>query len=492
MAELAYNDNYVINGKNFVDTVDESNIADSIIPKHIMFTYVDISLVPNKVFDDWRNLHNDYKLIFFDDDDCIYFFIKKFGISFASYFTKIEHPPHKADFFRLCFLYKYGGIYMDIDIQPIESLNEYFAPYKREDVKLITSLSMNNRGCFQAIIITVKNNIIIKQNIDAYVNLMKNLKTFGGAPLGGVQIMYDVIKKILVENKIISIVSPLVPHKLYKISSDNNVLLLDEFSPNGWWMNCYVRNGYKNVCKSRYDNYPWFKHTLDTTKHNNLLNKKSEYEHFEMHLKSIENIINNLGVKVEGNCIYEHISFKRKDWLFTKQENLKLMGSVIPKKLCEIGFNAGHSMLLFLLSNKNKLDVTIFDINEHKYVVPCFDYIKNNFRQHNFQLTKGNSLETLSKYITMHPEQKETYDLVHVDGGHSLECIKNDLYHAVLLTKKHGYIIVDDTNVKYISQEADSYIENGVLIELDILKTQGYKHRIFQKMNELCNNEVVI
>ena len=482
MCEEPYNGNYVIMGRDFVDTLHESSIQENLIPKHIFFTYIDINLIPNKVFDNWKKLHNDYKLIFFNDEDCIYFLIKKFGVDYASYFDKIDHPPHKADFFRLCFLYIYGGIYMDIDIKPIESLNEYFLPYKKEDVKFLTSLAMNNSGCFQAIIITTKNNDIIKKNIDVYLDRIKNLKSCSITfCLGGVKIMYDVIKDTLVQNKVITKTTNLIPHKLYKINNQNTILLLDEFSPNGKWWDGMVRNGYKNLCRSRYANYPWFKHTLDITKKNNSMKMIEYNKTFEKHLKNIEDIISKLNTRVEGNCIYEHLSFKRKDWLLNKQTNLKLLGSIIPNKICEIGFNAGHSMLMFLISNKYKLDVTVFDINEHKYMIPCFDYIKNSFSNNTFELITGNSLQTLAKYVNSKPDQKESYDLVHVDGGHSLECIKNDLYYAVLLAKKNGYIIVDDTNVRYISQEADNYIKNNVLIEIASLKTQGYKHRILQK-----------
>ena len=35
-----------------------------------------------------------------------------------------KRGAHKADLFRLCWLYKYGGIYIDIDIEIIKSLDE--------------------------------------------------------------------------------------------------------------------------------------------------------------------------------------------------------------------------------------------------------------------------------------------------------------------------------------------------------------------------------
>ena len=57
--------------------------------------------------------------------------------------------------------------------------------------------------------------------------------------------------------------------------------------------------------------------------------------------------------------------------LFTKQMNL-YKSAMEAKNILEIGFNAGHSCLLFLLANPES-KITIFDICEHKYAKPCFE-----------------------------------------------------------------------------------------------------------------------
>jgi hypothetical protein len=69
-----------------------------------------------------------------------------------------------------------------------------------------------------------------------------------------------------------------------------------------------------------------------------------------------------------------------------------------------------------------------------------------------------------------------------VDGGHSEECIINDMKHADILLKKGGIIIVDDTNYSYINRTTNEYINTGKYTELDVLTTYGSVHRVIQKI----------
>jgi hypothetical protein len=74
------------------------------------------------------------------------------------------------------------------------------------------------------------------------------------------------------------------------------------------------------------------------------------------------------------------------------------------------------------------------------------------------------------------------FDVVHVDGGHSEHCISHDMKNANLLVKNGGILIVDDTNIHYISSCVDTYVTSGKYKELDVAKTKGYQHRIIQKL----------
>ena len=89
------------------------------------------------------------------------------------------------------------------------------------------------------------------------------------------------------------------------------------------------------------------------------------------------NISIDIGESIEGNCFYKHNSFGDvAPELLPKQINIYNLSSQATNIL-EIGFNAGHSCLLMLLSNSTS-KITLFDICEHKYTVPCFMYLKTS------------------------------------------------------------------------------------------------------------------
>jgi len=162
--------------------------------------------------------------------------------------------------------------------------------------------------------------------------------------------------------------------------------------------------------------------------------------------------------------------------------NLFWCGKQASAKICEIGFNAGHSTMLMLLGkDKTPLDFTIFDIGHHSYTKPCLDLIKSRFQHVNFEYIEGDSTLTMPKWIEDNQTLLGLYDVVHVDGGHSEHCISNDMKNADLLVKKHGILIIDDTDIHHINMYVDTYISSGKYREMDVLKTKGYPHRIIQK-----------
>jgi mannosyltransferase OCH1-like enzyme len=260
----SYSGNYVISGSEFVDSTNEESISKFDVPNHIVLFYDDIKLVPNKVFLNWKKLNPDYKLIFFNFIDAEYFLEKKLGIEYKNHFIKITFIPHRCDFFRLCFLYIYGGIYSDIDNVPLQPINTFFKPFN--DVTFCTALSLENDSFAQAIIYSTRQNKYLDVCIKAYLTIFKSFEKlidYSGQDLSGTRIMYNAIKKILIENKQIS--RNVLAHCQYIIYNDidnkrfvNKLVLLDEYTPTGRWQDCCMRTAFDTVIKSRYDDYPWF------------------------------------------------------------------------------------------------------------------------------------------------------------------------------------------------------------------------------------------
>jgi len=201
-------------------------------------------------------------------------------------------------------------------------------------------------------------------------------------------------------------------------------------------------------------------------------------------LDDLKNIIINSGSNLEGNCFYYHSTLTLFPELYSKQLNLFWCGKQNNTKICEIGLNAGHSAMLLLLGNNiENVNFTIFDIGHHLYTKPCFEYIQKKFSHVNFEYIEGDSTITMPIWIDNNKDLIGKYDLVHVDGGHSEHCISNDMKNANILVRLNGIIIIDDTDVNsIINSYVDLYISKGDYIELELLKTYGYPHRIIKKI----------
>ena len=213
----------------------------------------------------------------------------------------------------------------------------------------------------------------------------------------------------------------------------------------------------------------------------------SEYDSLDhkkqVMLESLKKIVEDTNTLLEGNIFYIHETFKLSPLLYTKQLNLFWCGKQAKTRICEIGFYAGHSAMVLLLGRDiTPLEFTIFDIEEHPYTKPCLEYIRSKFSNVNIEYVKGDSIETLPKWISENKSSILTYDVVHVDGGHSEPCISNDMKNADILVKVGGIIIIDDTNDNIIDIYTNLYLDSGCYREMDVLKTYGYAHRIIQKI----------
>ncbi len=212
----------------------------------------------------------------------------------------------------------------------------------------------------------------------------------------------------------------------------------------------------------------------------------------QRHVEALEDVIKNTGVPLEGNSFYYHNSLTRFDQLLTKQINLFWAGSQAQKSVLEIGFNAGHSAVLFLEgagAAADGLTFTVFDLAEHAYVQPCLEYVHRAFTKTNIQYFEGDSTKTLPAFLAANPDKKGTYDVVHVDGGHDRDIVLSDVSAAVDLVRVGGLMILDDTNIPYISEIADACITSGAFTEVKILDTVGYQHRILRRVP--ATNDVV-
>jgi hypothetical protein len=139
------------------------------IPKKIYLCYKHKN-IPDYIIPNWEKLNPDYKVMLYDNTDCRSFLEKEYDEEYVKVFDYIKDGPIKADFWRLCILYKYGGVYCDVDIEPLVP----FSDYMEDDIDFLTCISMTKNEFNPHIIMSTPNNIILKKNIDIYLSKYRN------------------------------------------------------------------------------------------------------------------------------------------------------------------------------------------------------------------------------------------------------------------------------------------------------------------------------
>ena len=148
----------------------EPFVATTSIPKTILQTYHDKSLIPTKVYNNIKEYAPDYFHIVFNDDECKEFIKKYYGDELLTVYNNISEGAHRADLFRYCHLYQYGGIYMDIKIELLHPFTEIHKLFHDENIQFSSVLSKVPLTIFQGYIATVPNNTLLLELIEYIKN----------------------------------------------------------------------------------------------------------------------------------------------------------------------------------------------------------------------------------------------------------------------------------------------------------------------------------
>lgn len=201
-------------------------------------------------------------------------------------------------------------------------------------------------------------------------------------------------------------------------------------------------------------------------------------------IEDLDKIIENSGDPLEGNCYYAWGDKTIKDTLIIQSlanKRINYQQATLHKKyICEIGFNAGHSVLHMLLVNPDA-EYTLFDLGEHSYSKPCLEHIRLLFPNTKIEMFWGDSRETMLDYLSN--SSHKTFDFIHIDGGHTPEIFEKDWANSYSLVKDNGIIIFDGTDLPVINWFVNDQIKKHLVYESsDFIETQRLEHKILIKI----------
>lgn len=224
------------------------------IPKVIVSTYFDKNKIPQKVYDNIGKYAPNHKFVIFDDKDIIRFLKKNYPKRVLETFCSLRKGAHKADLFRYCYLYKYGGVYIDIKTVLMKNIEDIF---NKEDIQLYTVISQSNYSIHQGVIATVPNNTLFLRLIDYIVDIKKPVKSYLAFCID----FYHHLKRIY---GVRELKNGYLTGKCAK--TFNTYLFYEKCSKNPgdcedgldrYNMCCYIYDKGAKVIKTRYSDYPW-------------------------------------------------------------------------------------------------------------------------------------------------------------------------------------------------------------------------------------------
>lgn len=144
------------------------------IPKIIYQTFGSFECGENmyNAVQSWIKNNPEYEHYYFDDEKCIEFIEKYFDTRVLNAYLSLIPGAFKADLWRCCILYVYGGVYVDADMVCVRPLRDYVMP--NDEFIIARDDPMSKSFLYNAFICSTPNHPFLKKQIDA---IMQNVES---------------------------------------------------------------------------------------------------------------------------------------------------------------------------------------------------------------------------------------------------------------------------------------------------------------------------
>ena len=132
-------------------------------------------------------------------------------------------------------------------------------------------------------------------------------------------------------------------------------------------------------------------------------------------------------------------------------------------RVCEVGFNAGHSALNWLAADP-RTAVDAFDLGAHPSAAAAFAYLSKKYPGR-LRLTLGDSRATLPLV-----DHAKACDVVFIDGGHDGDVPAADLGNLAALAARGAPLLVDNANMAPVRVAISNATARGMIREAGTLR----------------------
>lgn len=207
----------------------------------------------------WSILNPKYQIIWFNQRTCN-IFMQNLDQRIYNAYNKLKPGAFKADLWRLCILYEYGGIYIDSYATPFKSLDEIIPKFKHQNNVFMAVLDPQKcgGGVHNGFIISTKKHPFLLQCIE---DIVQNVETdqYYNSPL-------EITGPLCLKKSIQKVLNKYTDFKIGWNRYSNLSFYLLEFEIGPYQ---YVKQEGKNVLSKKYS----FMHYL----YQKNMNKKESY-----------------------------------------------------------------------------------------------------------------------------------------------------------------------------------------------------------------------